>query len=119
MGVCLVAPGEKGPLPLVLEPAHEGAAGVLPTPGRGTCCPGGAWSASYVFCMPSTATASMNSEKPSYMSLTKYLNISYADAHNHTPMQAAAELGLDDICEQMLSYKLAQDEKLLRQIDVE
>jgi hypothetical protein len=34
-------------------------------------------------------------------------------------MQAAAELGYDEISEAMLKYKLAQDEKLLRQIEVE
>jgi hypothetical protein len=51
--------------------------------------------------------------------LTRDANISCTDAQQQTPMQAAAELGYDEISEAMLKYKLAQDEKLLRQIEVE
>jgi len=51
--------------------------------------------------------------------ITRGANISFADAAHQTPMQAASELGHETISESMLSYKLAQDEKLLRQIDVE
>ena len=50
--------------------------------------------------------------------ITRGANISHADRAHVTPMQAAAELGLDEISELMLRYKLEQDEKLLRQIDV-
>lgn len=51
--------------------------------------------------------------------ITRGANISFADRHQQTPMQAAAEKGHAAISEAMLQYKLAQDEKLLRQIDVE
>ena len=50
--------------------------------------------------------------------ITRGANISHADKEHVTPMQASAELGLDEISELMLRYKLEQDEKLLRQIDV-
>jgi len=47
--------------------------------------------------------------------LTRGANISHADHQRQTPMTAAAERGLHAISEAMLQYKLAQDEKLLRQ----
>ena len=50
--------------------------------------------------------------------LCKGANISSVDHEQQTPMHAAAELGYEEISEAMLRYKLAQDEKLLRQIDV-
>ena len=51
--------------------------------------------------------------------VTRGANISAADGSDQTPMQAAAELGHDEIVEVMLQYKLAQDEKLLRQVVVD
>ena len=50
--------------------------------------------------------------------ITRGANISHADSAQQTPMQVAVELGHVEISEAMLAYKLAQDEKLLRQIDV-
>ena len=75
--------------------------------------------------------------------ITRGANISAADAQQGTPMHAAGESGRDDLMKLMLEYKLAQvifcqsprmhscnrpnilhacnraqDEKLLRQIDV-
>ena len=50
--------------------------------------------------------------------ITRGANISCADHAQQTPM-AVAERGHEAILEMMLAYKLAQDEKLLRQIDVE
>ena len=51
--------------------------------------------------------------------ITRGANISFADHQQQTPMSAAAEKGHAAISEAMLQYKLAQDEKLLRQIEVE
>ena len=51
--------------------------------------------------------------------ITRGANISHADASHRTPMQAASELGLTAISDAMLNHKLAQDEKLLRQLDLE
>ena len=51
--------------------------------------------------------------------ITRGANISHADHRHQTPMQAASELDLVAISEMMLSHKLAQDEKLLRQLDLE
>jgi ankyrin repeat protein len=48
--------------------------------------------------------------------ITRGANISYVDASNgQTPMQAAQELGHEEIVEVMLAHKLAQDEKRLAQ----
>ena len=52
------------------------------------------------------------------MLITRGANISSADRQQRTPMQAAATGGREDLVTMMLEYKLAQDEKLLRQIDV-
>ena len=51
--------------------------------------------------------------------ITRGANISAADGAGQTPMAAAAELGHDEILDTMLQYKLAQDEKLLRQVVAE
>ena len=51
--------------------------------------------------------------------ITRGANISFADHSQQTPMQAAAELGLQAISEAMLQYKLAQDEKLLRSMPID
>lgn len=45
--------------------------------------------------------------------LTRGANISHADHSHQSPMQAATELGHDELAKSMLAYKLAQDEKLL------
>ena len=55
--------------------------------------------------------------------ITRGANISKADASQRfadqaTPMQLAALSGREDLLQMMLQYKLAQDEKLLKQIDV-
>ena len=50
--------------------------------------------------------------------ITRGANISAADTQQGTPMNAAGQSGRDDLVKLMLEYKLAQDEKLLRQIDV-
>ena len=50
--------------------------------------------------------------------ITRGANISHCDHAQQTPMAVAAARGLDAIVATMLEYKLAQDEKLLRQIDV-
>ena len=51
--------------------------------------------------------------------ITRGANISSADDAHQTPMQAAAELGHEAICEAMLTYKLAQDEKRLAQMQLD
>jgi Arf-GAP/GTPase/ANK repeat/PH domain-containing protein 2 len=51
--------------------------------------------------------------------ITRGANISYADSAHQTPMQAAAELGHEAICEAMLAYKLAQDEKRLAEMQLD
>ena len=50
--------------------------------------------------------------------ITRGANISAADAHQGTPMHAAGLGEREDLVKLMLEYKLAQDEKLLRQIHV-
>jgi len=48
--------------------------------------------------------------------VTRGANISHADHEHVTPMVAAESPGLEAILQAMLSYKLAQDEKLLAQL---
>ena len=50
--------------------------------------------------------------------ITRSANISHADHAQQTPMSIAAAAGHEAIVQAMLQYKLAQDEKLLQQIDV-
>ena len=51
-------------------------------------------------------------------SRARQANISSVDQSQATPMHAASSAGREDLVKLMLDHKLAEDEKLLRQIDV-